>query len=281
MEAPRSSTRDWMELPLDALETIFAKLSAVDILMGAGLVCHSWLDAAEVPSLWRCVDMASHELVEHKRFRYGGNDVLCAMAKLAVDRSNGQLQEFSGRRFVTAELLNYIGDRSPSLKTLRLKSCPVGTEAFSDAIKKFPLLEELDITLAYPLRYRTVYEIVGKHCPHLKSFKQIIGLSASSDYQYWYWRLDGNSVQGNDEALGIATMAGLRSLQLIRSDISNTGLEAILNGCPHLDSLDIRQCFYVKMGATMEARLASLNLNSLKLPDDSIGGPYQDDAWMR
>ncbi|CAL5010818.1 unnamed protein product [Urochloa decumbens] len=238
MEAPQSSTRDWMELPLDALETIFTKLSGVDILMGAGLVCHSWLDAAEVPSLWQCVDMASHEFVEHKRFRYGGNDVLCAMAKLAVDRSNGQLQEFSGRRFVTAELLNYIGDS-----------------------------------------YRTVYEIVGKHCPHLKSFKQIIGLSASYDYQYWHWRLDGNSVQGNDETLGIATMAGLRTLQLIRSDISNRGLEAILNGCPHLDSLDIRQCFYVKMDAAMEARLASLN--SLRLPDDSIGGPYQDDAWMR
>ncbi|CAL5007819.1 unnamed protein product [Urochloa decumbens] len=235
MEAPRSSTRDWMELPLDALETIFAKLSGVDILMGAGLVCHSWLDAAEVPSLWQCVDMASHELVEHKR--------------------------------------------SPSLKTLRLKSCLIGTEGFSEAIEKFPLLEELDITLAYRLSYRTVYEIVGKHCPHLKSFKQIIGLSASYDYQYWHWRLDGNSVQGNDEALGIATMAGLRTLQLIRSDISNRGLEAILNGCPHLDSLDIRQCFYVKMDAAMEARLASLN--NLRLPDDSIGGPYQDDAWMR
>jgi hypothetical protein len=38
-------------------------------------------------------------------------DVLRAMAMVAVDRSGGKLEVFSGKYFVTDELLKYIGDR--------------------------------------------------------------------------------------------------------------------------------------------------------------------------
>ena len=38
-------------------------------------------------------------------------DVLHAMARFAVDRSCGQLEVFVAKRFVTDQLLEYIGDR--------------------------------------------------------------------------------------------------------------------------------------------------------------------------
>uniref|UniRef100_A0A0D9X7V5 F-box domain-containing protein n=1 Tax=Leersia perrieri TaxID=77586 RepID=A0A0D9X7V5_9ORYZ len=98
--------RDWSELPPDVLSLVFAELGAVEVLLGAGLVCRSWLHAAKhLPHLWRRVDMARHEVVMGRGF-------LCAMAKVAVDRSDGQLEVFEGRYFVDDELLDYIGESS-------------------------------------------------------------------------------------------------------------------------------------------------------------------------
>ncbi|XP_040247006.1 putative F-box/LRR-repeat protein 23 [Aegilops tauschii subsp. strangulata] len=113
-------TMDWSLLPLDALSLIFVRLGAVDVLMGAGLVCHSWLMAAKLPEVWRSIDMDKHEVVLLK-----GDGVLCQMAKAAVDRSDGQLREFAGRLFVTDELIKYI----------------VESKQLANVIKESPLLE--------------------------------------------------------------------------------------------------------------------------------------------
>ncbi|XP_044392354.1 F-box protein SKIP19-like [Triticum aestivum] len=110
--------KDWSLLPLDVLSLIFPRVGAVDVLMGAGLACRSWIEAAKLPELWRAVDMDKHQVVFWK-----DDALLCAMAKAAVDRSEGQLRSFAGKLFVTDELMNYIMERSPSLTSLRLVSC--------------------------------------------------------------------------------------------------------------------------------------------------------------
>lgn len=97
-----AAARDWSELPLAALASVIGKLGALDILMVASLVCHTWLEAAKVPELWRSVLMVNPKI---------NLDALCAMAKVAVDRSAGQLKYFAGEQFVTDELLKYIADR--------------------------------------------------------------------------------------------------------------------------------------------------------------------------
>ncbi|XP_044392356.1 putative F-box/LRR-repeat protein 9 [Triticum aestivum] len=156
--------RDWSLLPLDTLSSIFVRVGAVDVLMGAGLVCRSWLEAAKLPDVWRAVVMENHDVVFLK-----DELVLCAMAKAAVDRSDGQLRVFAGNQFVNNVLLKYILERSPSLATLRLVSC---VEVFStrliNVIRDAPLLElrslELDDT------FITVGELTAvlESCPLLE-----------------------------------------------------------------------------------------------------------------
>ncbi|GJN06849.1 hypothetical protein PR202_ga24618 [Eleusine coracana subsp. coracana] len=208
-----SDSRDWSELPLDALTLVFSKLGAIDVLMGAGLVCHSWLEAANVPDLWRFVDMARHKVVdeldaaadcfsslEPKIDSYD----LRAMAKMAVNRSGGQLQVFVGRLFVTDELLKYIGDRSPSIKGLGLLSCNVSSEGFAETVTKFPLLKDLQVVLCHNLSVRNVSEAAGRACTKLKRLYLCNDWSSAME-------------KGDREAIGIAAMHELQKLTLILS----------------------------------------------------------------
>ncbi|CAH1445294.1 unnamed protein product [Lactuca virosa] len=66
----------------------------------------------------------------------------------------------------------------------------------------------------------------------------------------------------NDELLQYVAH---RSSQLKRLEL------AILDGCPHLQSLDLRQCMYIDLKGDMGKR-CSENIKCLKLPEDSLEG---------
>ncbi|KQJ86329.1 hypothetical protein BRADI_4g04740v3 [Brachypodium distachyon] len=136
---------DWSKLPMDLLTSIFAKLAPVEVLMGAGLVCHSWLEAAKLPDLlWRSLDMKhlnsnNNAVLKNKHF-------LRTMAKIAMDRADGRLETFAADLFVDDELLEYIAERSPSLKSLTLVDCSITNTTLMETVDICPRLELLHVS---------------------------------------------------------------------------------------------------------------------------------------
>ncbi|KAL6640308.1 hypothetical protein ACP70R_015454 [Stipagrostis hirtigluma subsp. patula] len=249
--------RDWAEMPTDALAAVFGRLDVADLLTGAGLVCRAWRRlAATDPTLWRRVDMSHHgDIMETEEAE--------AMARFAVDRAAGTMEAFWADSFVTDGLLRYISQRAASLKSLQLSLCDnISNEGFAEAIRGFPQLEELEITFCS--MYGNVCETVGKACPNLQCFRLNERWTILHSEFAAYEGMDDDT-----EALGIAgTMSGLQDLQLIGNNLTNDGLMAILDHCPHLESLDIRQCYNVQMDDALRSKCA--RIRNLKLPLDPI-----------
>lgn len=193
------------------------------------------------------------------------------MCRHAVDRSNGQLLSINIEYFGTDELLQYIANRSRNLRNLRLVSCyNISDQGFCEAIKGFPLLEELE--LSYCSLSQEALEAVGSLCPLLRSFK-----------------LNNRGhrcpkIECDDDAKAIAeNMHGLRHLQLFGNELTNVGLQAILDGCPHLESLDLRQCFNVNLVGKL-GKICAERIRDLRHPNDSthdyeFGADFQDFCW--
>ncbi|EAZ41790.1 hypothetical protein OsJ_26330 [Oryza sativa Japonica Group] len=241
----------------------------------------AWRRAArDDPQLWRRIDMLNHAELSFELNLFG-------MAQAAVRRSAGQCEAFWGEyaptkicsisseiaTIIYSQMTGLWGDaamiirfltivyekRAPCLKSLRLISCfDILDEGFSAAVKKFPLLEELELTLCDNLGENDVFKAVGKACPQLKRFR----LSKRCFYNYKH-----SGYNKDEQALGIATMHELSSLQLFANNLSNEGLTAILDNCPFLESLDIRHCFNVSMDDTLQAKCA--RIKTLRLPYDS------------
>ncbi|RZC66156.1 hypothetical protein C5167_009841 [Papaver somniferum] len=128
-EEPSSpaEVRNWLELPPDVLAHIFLKLGAIDIFFRAQAVCSMWRKVSKEPLLFRYIDMRNWwDLFD------GGYYDMEKMAREAVDRSSGQLVEFSMEHFGTDDLVDYIADKSGSLRCLRLVSC---YQVSDDALK--------------------------------------------------------------------------------------------------------------------------------------------------
>ncbi|KAL0846269.1 hypothetical protein Bca101_019515 [Brassica carinata] len=130
-------------------------------------------------------------------------------------------------------LLNYIADRSSNLRSLRLIMCyPIGDEGFVEAVVKLPLLEYLEVT--YGSLSSESLKVAGQSCPNLKKLR----LNSNPDLNSYDDEFSG------EDAMGIAdSMPELRNLQLCGNTLTNTGLNAILDGCPHLD---LCKCFNVR-----------------------------------
>ncbi|KAL6600435.1 hypothetical protein ACP70R_045235 [Stipagrostis hirtigluma subsp. patula] len=250
------AARDWAALPVDLILSIFHRVDHVDLLLcGPAGVCRSWRRAAtDEPELWRHVDMRGYA-----QLSFRASVDFHGMARTAVRRSAGQCQAFWSECAGDDDFLLYLADQAPMLRSLRLISCyDISKEAFVASINKFPLLEELELSLCLHLSDPDVLEVVAKSCPQMKHFLNVRH-SVYGGYQNW-----------DSKAMAIAGFRCLRSLELHSDSITNQGLTAIIDNCPHLELLILRNCPNVTMDDTLLAKCSRINRVTLR------GDEYDD-----
>ncbi|XP_022146724.1 putative F-box/LRR-repeat protein 23 [Momordica charantia] len=246
--------RNWLELPADTTSMILMKLGAVDILSNAQIVCSLWRKICYDPLMWRVVDMRNLD------DSLDMDKDLEKMCMQAVDRSCGQLVDINIERFGTDELLHYIAQSSNQLRRLRLVYChDISGKGLAEAVPKLPLLEDLEIFFSFDSFDMETLKTVGRCCPLLNSLK------------LHNRNCKGPRLMGCDEeALAIAeNMPNLRHLGIFSNSLTDLGLQAILDGCPYLESLDLRHCLNLNLGGQLEKK-CSKRIKSLQLPYDPI-----------
>nr|VDD12322.1 unnamed protein product [Brassica oleracea] len=223
---------NWAELPPELIYSILLRLSVPDRLGNARNVCRSWRRVCQDPLMWRKIEMRDMGEYKEAMDYYHAAEAMC---RRAVDLSQGGLFEINIEYFGTDSLLAYIADRSSNLKHLVLTECNHITDVgLLEAVMKLKLLEHLELSHFYFMELDL--ESIGLSCPLLKTLKL-------NNVGYYY--LEDES---DDDALAIAkTMTGLHHLQLIGNRLTNTGLNAIVENCPHLKSVDLRDCGYINL----------------------------------
>ncbi|CAN1844148.1 F-box protein SKIP19 [Linum perenne] len=209
-----------------------SQLAVVDRLKTAQNVCSSWRKVCRDPYLWRSIDLTYlEEAYDMKRY--------CTKA---IDLSCGGLVSVSVEDYDSDELLNYIADKSSQLKRLRLLRCEhTSDQGFSTAVQKLVFLEELEMSYCSVTQDALKVAAAGRFCPLLKSLK------LNQECLKYY------NIKSDKEAEAIAeNMPGLRHLQLFGNKLTNHGLQAILDRCSQLESLDLRQCFNLQMGGDLD-----------------------------
>ncbi|PWA39364.1 F-box/LRR-repeat protein 23 [Artemisia annua] len=81
---------------------------------------------------------------------------------------------------------------------------------------------------------------------------------------------DGSSLVGYELAMAIVeNLPELRHLELIEYALEDRWLRAILDGCRHLQVLDLRMCEPVRLKGELRKRCLE-HIKSLKLPTDPL-----------
>ncbi|CAL5007101.1 unnamed protein product [Urochloa decumbens] len=159
-------SRDWAALPSDVLWEVFRRLRTADILCGAGQVCAARRRfSIDERALWRRIDLTAgdgDDAWKNKRQRRK------AMARLALERSAGQCEAFSGHD--AGRFLRDVAAAAPSLRSLRVRPFRwyrTSARRISRVIAKLPLLEELALS-EMVLPNDDLMQALLDHCPRLE-----------------------------------------------------------------------------------------------------------------
>ncbi|MFS7945910.1 putative F-box domain, leucine-rich repeat domain superfamily, F-box-like domain superfamily [Helianthus anomalus] len=241
--------RNWLDLPSEITANILHRIGVFDIFQNAQKVCTMWREICKDPAMWRVIYVDAS-------FDPNANRAFEEMCKRAVDRSQGQLVDITIVRFRNEEILEYIANRSRQLKRLTIACCDdFSYRIWTKCLVKFPLLEELSL-YATNISAEGI-ETAGRYCSKLKTLKV-----NQENYRFW------------DDC--IATTIGenlheLRHLELIGNPMMNEGLKMILDGCRHLELLDLRRCLFIRLGGVLGKRCLQ-EIKCVKLPNDFLEG---------
>ncbi|XP_047953260.1 putative F-box/LRR-repeat protein 9 [Salvia hispanica] len=216
-----ASSPPWTELPGDVTADISARLGAAGCCLSRSACVPRGGRLARIPP---CGESSiSPTLMK------GNAPARHCHVRHAVDRSQGRLLDLTIQYFGDDALMNYIVDRSPNLKRLKLGSCfYISGYCATRMAAKLGHLEELHLTLRPGIGAADI-EAIGYSCPMLKSFscnglKYRFPPLLTGVYLPVYYR--------NLYAFAISkSMPNLQHLQLFAHWIENEGLELILGGC--------------------------------------------------
>ncbi|CAL4997283.1 unnamed protein product [Urochloa decumbens] len=229
----RSRQSGWAALPGDILVDIFHRLGPREVMLGAEFVCSWWRRVAlEEPSLWRRVGM--DDVLDPWRRRVGW-DAEVAMKRAAVARSAGQCEAFGGYFGDDSPFVSLVLESAPSVKCLKIShySDDESAEMLIEALKKLPLLEELQIKFTYMIdSEENMLQSVCQACPHLKEL--VLCYASAFDLECNEHGSLKEPIDGD-----IPMMHELRVLEISECDLSCKGLRSILDSCPQLETLDI------------------------------------------
>nr|XP_043630208.1 putative F-box/LRR-repeat protein 23 [Erigeron canadensis] len=253
--------RNWLDVPPVVMANILKRIGLVEIVENARKVCTTWCeickDICKDPAMWQViyVDAPKNERARQTR------EETC---KYILEKSQGQLVDLTVVNSHDKDLLSHVAERTSQLKRLQFACCGGNMcESWNEGVlKKFTLLEEL--SLFDTSIHISSIEIVGKYCPLLTTLKLNQRPVPYSKSNKLYKKAVISTAIGN-------SLPGLRHLELIGNYMSNDGLKSILDGCPHLESLDLRGCFYIKLNGALRKRLLQ-TIKNLKMPKDSLEG---------
>ncbi|PWA65398.1 F-box domain, Leucine-rich repeat domain, L domain-like protein [Artemisia annua] len=223
--------RNWFDIPSDIMADILSRVGTIDILENAQLVCTAWrIICKNNPDVWRVIYMENY-------WDPKARPALRQMCEEAVNRSQFGLVDIAMVDFCDDDLLFYV--------------------AYSDYLT--------DISVE-------TIRSVGRHCLMLEILKMNIERVVFSDREttedYYELKHKIHTDTAIARAIG-KNFCQLKHLELIRNYMTNRGLKAILDGCPNIELLDLRQCNYIDLKGDLGER-CSQQIRYLKLSNDFV-----------
>ncbi|GJN27457.1 hypothetical protein PR202_gb15485 [Eleusine coracana subsp. coracana] len=241
------------------------RVPADEVARSVAGVCRAWRAAVASPDMWGDVD------IEAWCRRVNCRAKADAAVRRLVARAQGTLRRLSAYRIGDAAFTR-VAASGKLLNVLQIPMSDVTDGAVEKHAECLPALRVLDISNCLKITSRGI-EALGRHCKLLVQLKRNMPPPELPM---------GNNAAAKvvqEEALAVAnTMPMLQQLELAYGLFSDIALDAVLNKCPLLRTLDILGCWNVRLDGDIEERCCPLeSFREPWVPEYSTGSSSEGD----